>query len=648
GEDSGNTVFRFSPPSVVPEVALIASEFESRSFETENVLMELLIHKKHIKNIEVLADTGDKIREYVGIKLKEAKENELFYPYDGLTLVEVPGVLRTFGGGWRLDSVQAHSGVLFLKEISLPTARFDSAFRNPDRFKNQEGGIAQAKWDRLQNYFRNDFSGGNVFTGASNNFFRYQTSASGPGSLAVNFVMDTLTGLVVTDTKSYFSAHIFVDPNGINQVTNNVLRDYFQRRGIGETILNATINSRTSRPVIWEKTIETSLRDMDPWEDPSDMVDVLALKGYAVADSIYRTLGREKTAALLASIRKNHTGGSFTASDLKNISKELGYDMDEQLGDWIGGTGLPGFVVPEAKGYRIADDPNGAPRYQLLFTVRNDEPVPGVFNFAYYYQAENQRTELTRSEPIHLAGKHAIQYGTIVSRPPSMCFLQPLLSLNRGVFELNMNTIDPQKIIKEEIIEGVHEIPWEIPASPSIIVDDLDEGFSTVTEVKKGFGLRLKTKEKTDGDQDTDQGLPYISANILPRGERPREWSRMSSSVAYGKYRHTAAIIRSGDGDKKALFQAILPKSGEWDLEFYIPMKSMFPGRDWGTWHVIVIDDNGDKHQVKIDSKAGNAEWNIVSKLDLPEGNVTIELSNQTDGDLVVADAIRLSPAIGN
>ena len=648
-EEGRYNVFRFSPPSVVPEVALIASEFESRSFEAGNIKMELLIHKKHMKNIEVLADTGEKVREYIESRLKEAKEEGLAYPYDGLTMVEVPSTLRIYGGGWRLGSVQSLPGVLLLKELSLPTSRFDSAFRKPERFKNLEGGIVQAKWDRLQNYFKNDFSGGNIFTGASKNFFLFQTSASGSGSLAVNFVMNALTGLVVTDTKSYFSAHIFIDSGGLNQVINNVLRDYFQRRGIGETILNATINARTSRPVVWEKTLETSLRDMDPWKDPADMVDVLALKGYAVADSIYQTIGREKTAALLASIRKHHTGGSFTAAEMINASKELGYDMDEQLGDWISGTGLPGFVVPEAKGYRVADDANGAPRYQLLFTVRNDEPVPGVFNFAYYYQGDNQKTQLTGSKPIHLAGRHAIQYGTIVSRPPTMCFLHPYLSLNRGTFKLNMNTIDPQKIVKEDIIEGVHEIPWEIPASSSIIVDDLDQGFSTVTESQDSKGLRLKTKQKIDRNQDTDQGLPYISATILPGGTRaPGEWSRMTNGVAFGKYRHTAAIIKSGDGDKKALFQTSLPKDGEWDLEFYIPVKSMFPRKEWGTWHAVVVDDNGDKHEVEFDSKAGTGGWNLVNKLDLPKGKVTVELSDLTNGDLVVADAIRWTPAIGN
>jgi ABC-type transport system involved in multi-copper enzyme maturation permease subunit len=580
GEDGKYDLYRFTPPSVVPEVALFASEYESRSYETDGILMELLVHKKHMKNLDVLADTKEKISEYIGTTLREVKEAGLCYPYDGLTLVEVPTVLRTYGGGWRLDTLQAMPGIMLLKELSIPTARFDSAFRNPDRFKNQEGGIAKAKWDRLMTYFQNDFSGGNIFTGTARNFFLFQTSASGPEAMPLNFVMDTLTGLVLADTKGYFSAHIFAEGNSINQIISNVLVSYFQLRnaGLSDTILNSTIRTRTSRPVVWEKALDESLIDVDPWEEPADTVDYLILKGYAVADSIYKTLGREKSAALLASMRKNLTGGGFTVSDVKIALSEQGYDMDASLGDWLGSTGLPGFVVQEAKAYRIADDTNGSPRYQLLFTVRNDEPVPGTFYFAYYYTAQNQRPELIAGETIHLAGRHAIQYGTIVSRLPSMYFLAPVLSYNRSTFELQMAPVNHEHIVDAEIIEGVKDIPWEIPSSSSIVVDDLDEGFSTLHEGKKGKGLRVRAKDKEK--KDTDQGLPYISYNVLPRGlGLPSEWTRISNGMSYGKYRHTAAYIRKGEGAKKALFSAELPQSGAWDIEIYIPMRTIFTGR---------------------------------------------------------------------
>ncbi len=454
---------------------------------------------------------------------------------------------------------------------------------------------------------------------------------------------------MLADTKGYFSAHIFAEGNSVNQIIQNVLVSYFQLRstGIQDTILSSTIRTRTSRPVVWEKALKESLIGVDPWKDPADTVDYLILKGYAIADTINKTLGTEKTAPLLASIRKAHAGGSFTVSDMKTALNEQGYDMDASLGDWLGSTGLAGFVVPEAKAYRVADDANGSPRYQLLFTVRNDEPVPGTFNFAYYYTAQNQKAELISGETIHLAGRHAIKYGTIVSRLPSMYFLAPVLSYNRSTFELKIENFNPDKIVDAEIIEGVRDIPWELPASSSIVVDDLDEGFRIVNDTEKTRGLRVKAKEKKV-DRDLDQGLPYTSYNVLPRGlGLPTEWTRISNGMSYGKYRHTAAYIRKGEGTKKAVFSWEVPEAGSWDLEIYIPMRNIFPNREWGTWHGVVTDINGDKYPLGFDSKAGTEGWNLAGKFDLPQGTCTLELTDLTDGEMVVADAIRWTPSAG-
>ena len=66
----------------------------------------------------------------------------------------------------------------------------------------------------------------------------------------------------------------------------------------------------------------------------------------------------------------------------------------------------------------------------------------------------------------------------------------------------------------------------------------------------------------------------------------------------------------------------------------------------WGTWHLAVGDD-ASRQEITFDSAAGSEGWNLVGTFDLPQGAVTVELSDETDGDIVVADAIRWSPAAG-
>ena len=644
-ENSDGVTFRFSPPAPVPEVALVASKFESRSMEVEGVTLEVLVNKKHTKNLEVLVDIGEKIREWVGSILKEGKEYGLDYPYDALTLVEVPNVLRSYGGGWRLDTTLAPPGMLLMRETGFPTARFDSAFKDPEKFKNAEGGIEEAKWVRLKNLFLNDFSGGNIFSGGARNFFLYQTSAKGPEGLALNYVMETLSNLLITDTKSYFSAHGYMKGAIVGPAIGQTINTYEgNNRGNPSKEVNIVDNIMGSvyRPEIWDLALSASLSDMDPWKDPAHTVDILTLKANPIAQSILDTLGHEKTRQLLASIRESHKGKSFTFNDVVDEAKTLGYDLTEMLGDWFGSTDLPGFVSETTKVYRIPDSEGGTPRYQLLFTIRNDEPAPGFFHIAYNYIGEGGKQSSIKSDPIHMDGKSTIQFGTIVSSPPTWVSLNPYLSLNRTSILLPINRPDENNIEKTEAIEGLKVMPYSFLKSNSITVDDLDPGFNIAGEEN---GKGLSTLARQESERNTDRGLPVTGVNTW---RVPSEWSRGVNITSFGKYRHTLAVIRGGKGENKAIFTADIEKSGEWDLELYVPWKgNIWNNKKWGKWHVAVIDNNGDKHEVEFDSKAANAGWNLVGKYDLPEGKVTVELSDQTDGDLVVADGIQWTPSAG-
>ena len=649
--------FRFSPPSPVPEVALIASHFESRSVEIEGVLMELLIHHKHKKNLEVMAETSEKMRVWIEERLQEAKGSCLSYPYDGLTLVEVPWALRGYVGGWRMDTALAPPGLLLMREIGFPTTRFDAAFRKPEAFNNREGGLAQAKWDRLRNYFINDFSGGNILTGAARNFFIYQTAAKGPEALAINFVMETLSTLLVTETRGYFSIHLFKNSAQVNQFTTSLVFRSISGVSQGISITDAAIDSMTSRPEVWDQALGVSLADMDPWEDPARTVDVLTLKGYAVAQSILDVLGPENTGQLLSSLRESHKGQSFTLDDMLEAGKTLGYDLEELLGDWLGSTTLPGFVCADAEAYRLPDSTDGSPRYQLLFSVRNDEPAPGIFRFVFLFTGEgggansltlslNSGINVTsdwnnfKSEPIRVAGKSAVRFGTVMSRLPKSVLLSPYLSLNRDRFPIRLPPVDEEKIEKADAFEGLEQIPWVLPEKPFIVVDDLDPGFKVV-EGNQAKGFRIKARGETS--VETDQGLP-----VAPLFGIPSNWSRRVDQESWGKYRHTTAEVRAGEGSRKAMFTVTIPKAGSWDLELYMPSKeSAFIVRRWGTWNLVIRDSNSDSHEIGFDSKAAIRGWNLVGTFNLPEGETSVIFSDNTDGQVVMADAIRWLPSAG-
>jgi hypothetical protein len=63
--------------------------------------------------------------------------------------------------------------------------------------------------------------------------------------------------------------------------------------------------------------------------------------------------------------------------------------------------------------------------------------------------------------------------------------------------------------------------------------------------------------------------------------------------------------------------------------------------------HLEVIRDGQSMGDASIDAGAAPRGWNLVDSWSLDSGEVTVALSNQSDGEMVVADAIRWVPATG-
>ena len=56
--------------------------------------------------------------------------------------------------------------------------------------------------------------------------------------------------------------------------------------------------------------------EMDPWKEPRVSIDVLTLKGGAMARSMLDQLGRERVGKFLTALREGHTGANYTREDV--------------------------------------------------------------------------------------------------------------------------------------------------------------------------------------------------------------------------------------------------------------------------------------------------------------------------------------------
>ena len=674
--------YAFRPPSPVPALALLASSFERRSLDIEGVTFEILLSPKHLDNLALFADAQDSIRERVEELLVESARHGLPYPYDGFSLVETPHLLRGFGGGWRLDSVQALPGMVLIKETSFPTARFARFFDDPEELReleDAEGGIAGFKRDVIERFFDNDFTGGNIFLGASRNFVAYQTSATGQGAIALNYVLDELFNRLITGKRGYFSAHEFDSQIGVTMM--GTMSDMIQ--GDSGEIIDSIIANTVQRPAVWDRALASSLAELDPSDDPAQVLNVMALKGGAVADVLYDGLGRQRIAKLLAVLVDRYRGGYFNADQFVQASKDVGVDIEPLIGDWLNEAALPGFLVSNVVAERLAESDNPNAQYQTRFHVRNDESAPGLFHVRYMSGNRKRWSRdwtptWNKTEPFRLTGHQSVEVGLLSRDPPLEIWLEPYLALNRKALRLDIPDIDFEQRSFAAPFLGTRPSEWAAdPFEQSIIVDDLDPGFATeyddgdqlsnfqfqVASDDDGATSVMLSMGPTSTALEMDQGLPVLP-DLFGAGRGFGMWTRDSNEPrSWGKYRRTYARIAAGSGNRRAIFTATLPRAGLWELAYHSPFvggKMRKRGKDnakrermarltgdsgseLGQYDVTLLTENRVR-PVEFDASAAERGWNDLGTFDLTAGTVRLSISDATEGESVIVDAIRWMP----
>lgn len=361
--------FRFQPEAPVAQVAVFAAPFVRLAATVAGIEVELLLHPTHLGNIDDLAPLAAALKERLDDALTQAAELGVPYPYRTFAGVEVPGHLRGYGGGWALDTVMALPGMVLVREHGIPYARM------PERFRPLSAdGAAQRAAAYLVAMLSVSIREDSVVRAIARNLTVFQAAALGPGAPALDFVAEALaTRLLVVTGDQIASAHRSDSNAGFGSTVTGMIR--------GLTPSGPPRNPFQSlwypTPASWQAVRTEPLVDLAGFEDPVQAVGSMGMRVDGVATMIRDGLGRERTGALLSALRERHAGGGYDAADFHATARDADADLDALLGDWLHEVGQPGFLASPATVYRLADDADGQPRYQVRVHVRNDEPYPG-------------------------------------------------------------------------------------------------------------------------------------------------------------------------------------------------------------------------------------------------------------------------------
>lgn len=684
-EEDVRAVFRFRSKNSLPQIALVASRFESVSHQVDGIEFELLFSRVHKRNFDALTlPDNPPHRPIVEHKLEQMSSSSLDYPYSVYSLVEVPAALRTFGGGRSLKPVLGMPGILMMPETSLPTMNLDSLHAENDYRRAGDLDWADRNWvsskiHRLGTYFGIEQFAGNHLVHFYQSVFFDQVSATGPRAEMLNLILEQVIHLVFEEREISFEFDIGldrevldlsrIDPVQIANIFRSIEASPHQRyieMDRGHQILEwfTARNRRLTSVAVMEAVESLSLADYEPSNESTAERRALRLRTLAISRLLMDLWGTDVIVPIIAELRQRFRGQNFSYDDFLSVTKAHGVDFEQQLGDMIYSSSLPGFITSNVAQRRGQTDEDGTTIFETTFELQNGEStagfcrvIPGSPGMAYLRDFGNWI-------PVFVEKNQTLEVVLHSGSPRIDVVVQPYLSLNLDILQLDLPTI--QDLSEEENryggtpeIVSIREVePVQSIGDSFIVIDDLDSGFSVVDNSSRfQFNPFISLARRFVGVSDSEMihGLPTYQFNeILVQNDT---WERKSDTTAYGKYWKTLALNRRGNGESFAKFSTTLPSKGSWQVEYFLPRVNISRTRRYGgsTYSetiggdiagVAKIDVHIDEvvNTESLDAMKVGPGWHVVGAYEVDNPEVEVWISNPNEYDYVYADAIRWSP----
>ena len=653
-------VFAFSPRVRVPQVTLLAAEFKRYALQKRGLEFELLIDDYHERSIAYFEDSMNDIHEEIDRILDVADAANISYPLRSLSFVEIPIQLRTIGGGWRMDSVQAQPGIVMLREHHFLKANFQYVGQFQEILTQvgyesleNRGNDLPHKVRQIREYFANDLDGGNALDGIVRNALYLRTNPTGTAAPALAQLNHALMSNILFDEVGYFSPfalsyakdYDFLLLPPVLSRTYEELTEASFGLFFRTSVLTPKLNREDTHPSVLTMMSEVPLIDLSYNADVETTFDFIDRKAYSKAASLLDEVGSEQIRLYLGNLLDAFDGANVQLEDIEEITAKTGIDAATNIRDWISTSTLPGFLVSAPTVLRIKDSELGLPQYQLSIHVRNDEPTPGSLSV---HTVNRARAEVVIASH-RLAGNESVKFNFLSEEPTTSIFIRPYLSLNQTAIALDLRDVKIEHLDNLEAAPKIEASTWVPEPLRYIVVDDLDEGFSVVNPPKPERNVFTWLRERNMPLLRLDHGLPEFTYTLRLFAPEVDQWVRSSDMVSWGKYRKTAAVYQHEEPNLQAKFEVSLPETGKWQLDYHLAKGYR------SRWHLsptpnrypLEITSGSDRFEVELAIEESSKTWLNVGTFDLPSQHATVIVTTGNNANglyyRTVADAIRWS-----
>jgi len=620
----------YTPEVPLPGISLAAGQYDQRSTVVDSITYNLFILKDH----DYFSPSFNEIGDTLSVLIRELKQDferklELTYAYPRLTLIEVPIQFFAYRRMWTTNQENVQPEIVFLPEkgILVRSADFKRIMHNAER-----------RSERRNEVFTLREAQSRVFTR-----FVTSTLASGVGG-----DRSRREGMYSYPTNYNIFPNCFTFTNHIRSkkwpILNVGLESFLMNRlessstPFGRFFSGLTPTEKTNI-ALTEHTLQEILTD----PDKRDIAyDAIRMKGAHLFTMLQSKIGADAFNDLLTRILERSRFHRFDVEHfIEALKSEYQLDFEPYIESVYHSSSLPGFIIDGIESYQVLD--NERIRFQVRFIVSNTEPVDGLILVAIstmdrgrprLFRMGSDETELERL--IGVQANQTKEIGFVLDDTPRIMSVNTLVSRNLpSTLDISFEDLElDEKTVPFEG-ERILDNPITTSAQHEIVIDNEDPEFEILNPPSTGF-LRNILRRSSREDQEKYVGIRAWRVS--------RRWLATIHSDFYGKYVRSAHYTKAGKGDTKVAWNADIHESGYYDL-YCFTSKVRSPwgrrrGSDFGHYHYLVHHDDG-VDDASLDINNAQEGWNFLGTYYLSAGTTKVELTNESTGRLVFADAVK-------
>ncbi|MDP2336929.1 MAG: hypothetical protein Q8N05_10880 [Bacteroidota bacterium] len=628
--------FRFTNKHNLPQISLVIGNYTEKTDTIDGLAFNLYVHPEHDYFTKFFEPVKDTIPDLIASALKDYERKiDMFYPFERFTLVEVPAQFysypRTLIG--EREQVQPETILFPEKGLLIPESDFNGSVKRMERWGGRGSDVQSTPEEKKIMAFNNFLS---MFTQAA---ARPDINRS-QGELQIEEKANPLYCFPL------FYNHAYFVQSDKWPITDRIFEAYLRQSsesgamGFMRDMQGMTENEQANLALL-----DYSFAEL--LDDPSKVKiidNVIQLKGQSLFSIIKRKAGDEAFNDFMFNFLKSIKFNSTTIGDFNTrIQQQFNTDLLPYMEKWFRSKDLPGYLIGGLSAVNVLD--GDRLKTMVKFRISNTEKTEGIV-LAQFRLGEGGGPGRGRfgggganmetiDKLLYLEGNQTKEVSYLLDGTPRNITINTLASRNIPA-ELRLPFGNVEQDTKAVPYEGekVLDSPVRLVEKGEFICDDEDSTFRFTRTEDYSLLQKLLIKD----DQSPDR---FIGFNTW---HAPRTWRATTNSSFFGKFIRSAHYIRSGDGNKKAIWSIPIKGQGTYEVFSYIVKirQGRRENQDVAGEYTYTINHSEGKEEVVVDLKTAEDGWNSLGSFYFSGDTVKVELGNKSVAKVVVADAVKL------